>query len=186
MQVRSTADGTTTATLTSVPTRSAPAVDEDVRAALGALRWDVEDLDPALAPHVAHAGNDHLVLAVRTRERLARLDYAYDDLAGLMAARGWTTLQLVHAEPRPDDPSEAWVVHARDPFPPGGVVEDPATGAAALALGGWLRALGLVGAPLRVEVLQGEDLGAPSRLLVAVDPDDARVRVTGTASRLDA
>ena len=31
--------------------------------------------------------------------------------------------------------------HARDPFPPGGVVEDPATGAAAAALGAYLREL---------------------------------------------
>ena len=34
------------------------------------------------------------------------------------------------------------VFHARNPFPPGGVVEDPATGAAAAAFGGYLRELG--------------------------------------------
>ena len=38
------------------------------------------------------------------------------------------------------------VFHARNPFPPGGVVEDPATGAAAAAFGGYLRELGLVAA----------------------------------------
>ena len=183
--VRTGDDGSRTATLTSVPTRSAPAAADDVEAALVALRWRRDDLDPDLPPHVAHAGNDHLVLAVSTRRRLAQLDYAYDALEALMADRGWTTLQLVHVEPRPRDDAVPWRVHARDPFPPGGVVEDPATGAAALALGGWLRALGRVRRPLRVEVLQGEDMGAPSRLLVDVDPDDPRVRVTGAASLLD-
>ena len=39
------------------------------------------------------------------------------------------------------------VFSARDPFPPGGVVEDPATGAAAAAFAGYLRALGLIDPP---------------------------------------
>lgn len=74
--------------------------------------------------------------------------------------------------------------HARDPFPVGGVVEDPATGAAAAAFGGYLRCLGLVDQPTRVRIRQGEDMGRPSRLLVDVAPDDPRVRVTGQAVRL--
>ena len=52
-----------------------------------------------------------------------------------MAARDWTTIQLVHRE-GPDR------FRSRNPFPPGGVVEDPATGAAAAAFGGYLRELG--------------------------------------------
>jgi PhzF family phenazine biosynthesis protein len=75
--------------------------------------------------------------------------------------------------------------HARDPFPVGGVVEDPATGAAAAALGGYLRDLGLVTEPAVVSVRQGEDMGRPSALTVAVDPDDARVRVSGHAVPLE-
>ncbi len=166
-----------TATLTSVPTRSAPAQDDDVREALGALDWAPDDLDPVWPPHVAYAGASHLVLVTATRERLARLDYDFPRLHSLMAARDWTTLQLVH----PQGP-DLW--HSRNPFPPGGVVEDPATGAAALALGGYLRALGRARAPTRLEIRQGEDLGQPSRLLLTVDPHDDRVRVTGTARRL--
>jgi PhzF family phenazine biosynthesis protein len=70
--------------------------------------------------------------------------------------------------------------HARDPFPPGGVREDPATGAAAAAFGGYLRELGLVPVPSRVVVRQGEDLGRSSELLV--DISAARtVDVTGRA-----
>lgn len=71
--------------------------------------------------------------------------------------------------------------HARDPFPVGGVVEDPATGAAAAAFGGYLRALGLVTAPTRISIRQGEDMGRPSDLLIDVDPRSARTRVTGGA-----
>ncbi len=73
------------------------------------------------------------------------------------------------------------VFHARNPFPVGGVVEDPATGAAAAAFGGYLRAVGAVREPVTVRIRQGEDMGRPSELLIAVDPADARTRVTGQA-----
>ncbi|WP_175408267.1 PhzF family phenazine biosynthesis isomerase [Streptomyces sp. TRM64462] len=168
------ADGAVRATLTSVPTRSRPATPEELDAALAALRWESDDLDPELPPHVAFGGNDHLVLAAATRARLADLAYDFDGLAEVMRRHGWTTVQLVWRE-------SADRFHARDPFPVGGVVEDPATGAAAAALGGYLRALGLVPEPVTIAVRQGEDMGRPSELLVGVDPADPRVRVTGRA-----
>ncbi|MEV4439560.1 PhzF family phenazine biosynthesis isomerase [Streptomyces sp. NPDC049577] len=174
--VTTTADGrgAVRATLTSAPTHSRPAQDAELDAALAALGWAREDLDPALPPHVAFGGNEHLVLAAGTRARLARLSYDFDALAEVMRSRGWTTVQLVHRE-------NERLFHARDPFPVGGVVEDPATGAAAAALGGYLRAVGEVGRPLTIHVRQGEDMGRPSDLVVDVDPADARVRVTGGA-----
>lgn len=166
-----------TATLTSVPARTRPAEDGEIDETLTALRWHRSDLDPRYPVHVAHAGNDHLVLAVQERERLAALDYDYPAMEALMAERGWTTVHLVWAE----NPT---TFHARDPFPPGGVVEDPATGAAAAAFGGYLRALALVDLPARITILQGADMGHPSRLLVDVTAGDDRVQVTGTAAPL--
>ncbi|MFI9010487.1 PhzF family phenazine biosynthesis protein [Actinosynnema sp. NPDC053489] len=162
------------ASLTSVPTSSAPAPAGDVAEALRALRWSAEDLDPRYPAHWAFGGARHLVLAVRTRERLADLDYDFDALAGLLRANDAVTAQLVHQ--RSED-----VFDARDPFPVGGVVEDPATGAAAAAFGGYLRTLGLVGRPRSITIHQGVDLGRPSLLEVAVSPDDPRVTVTGAA-----
>ena len=91
-----------------------------------------------------------------------------------MTERGWTTVQLVSAQ-------SATVFHCRDPFPVGGVVEDPATGAAAAALGGYLRALGRVTRPTTITIHQGDDMGRPSQLLLDVDPDDPRVGVRGHA-----
>jgi PhzF family phenazine biosynthesis protein len=167
-----------TATLTSAPTRTRPADREELAAALLALRWKEGELDPSYPAHVAYAGNEHLILAARDRARLADLDYDFDLLAALMERRGWTTVHLVHAR-------TPLLFSARDPFPPGGVIEDSATGAAAAAFGGYLRALGLVDPPSRVTVLQGEDMGSPSRLLVDIREND-RVDVTGTAVRLSA
>ncbi len=166
-------DGALVATLTSVP----PLVEDapDLTPALAALRWPAEDLDPALPPRVAFAGARHLVLAARTRERLAALSYDFDALKAYMSEHDLTTVALVH---RLDPTTFA----ARNPFPVGGVVEDPATGAAAAAFGAYLRALGLVEPPVRLTIHQGDDMGRPSVLLVDLDADpDSGVRVTGGA-----
>lgn len=165
------------ATLTSVPTRTRAASPEAVAAALRTLRWTEDDLDPSYPAHVAFAGVQHLVLAVRDRATLAALDYDFDALQTLMADQDWTTLQLVWAE-------DERTFHARDPFPPGGVVEDPATGAAAAAFGGYLREIGAAEPGARVTILQGEDMGRPSRLVVDLPVDSDRVRVTGTAGAI--
>lgn len=170
-------DGGLRATFTSVATHSRPARREEWAPALRALGWAEDDLDSTYPPAVAYAGNDHLVLAAGTRERLARLDYDFDALGDHMRAHGWTTVHLVWAESPP-------VFHARDPFPVGGVVEDPATGAAAAAFGGYLLDLGALDLPARVHIVQGEDMGRRSDLTVDLARNDRRVRVSGAAVQL--
>jgi PhzF family phenazine biosynthesis protein len=173
-------DGVPYATLTSVEPRTSDVSQDDLVEALAALGWEPGDLDPALPPAIANAGNDHLVIAAATRERLAALDYDFDRLKALMERRGLTTVQLVWRE-------SDTVFHVRDPFPVGGVVEDPATGAAAAAFGAYLRAMGLVrpDESAQLTLHQGDDMGRPSLLTVGLLAEDARVRVSGTATRLD-
>jgi PhzF family phenazine biosynthesis protein len=166
--------GGVTATLTSPPTSTRPATEEEVRSTLAALRWPEGDLDPAYPAHVANAGNDHLLLAAATRDRLADLDYDFDALGKIMAELGWTTVHLFWAE-------SPTVFHARDPFPPGGVVEDPATGAAAAAFTGYLRALGHLADGATLTIHQGVDMGRPSLLTCTALPGDTRAAVSGTA-----
>jgi PhzF family phenazine biosynthesis protein len=168
--------GRLVATLTSVEPSVEPMSSTVLARALEALGWLPDVLDAALPPHVGFAGNHHPVLAVTSRQVLAALEYDYAALAALMAQHDWTTMQLVHRE-RPD------LFYARNPFPPGGVVEDPATGAAAAALGGYLRALGVVPPSRRVTIRQGEDMGRPSLLLVDI-PEQGGIDVTGSATRL--
>jgi PhzF family phenazine biosynthesis protein len=173
-------DGVPYATLTSVEPRTSDVSQDDLVEALAALGWEPGDLDPALPPAIANAGNDHLVIAAATRERLAALDYDFGRLKALMERRGLTTVQLVWRE-------SDTVFHVRDPFPVGGVVEDPATGAAAAAFGAYLRAMGLVrpDESAQLTLHQGDDMGRPSLLTVGLLAEDARVRVSGTATRLD-
>jgi PhzF family phenazine biosynthesis protein len=158
------------ATLTSVEPSVEPA--GDLAEVIDILKWKPTDLDPNLPARIAYAGARHLVLSAATRQRLADLDYDFDRLLTYMLERDLTTLQLVWQE-------SPTVFHVRDPFPVGGVVEDPATGAAAAAFGAYLRELGL-GQP-RITLHQGDDLGRPSLITVELSDDDNRVRVSGNA-----
>ncbi|MYV68641.1 phenazine biosynthesis protein PhzF, partial [Streptomyces sp. SID2131] len=145
--------------------------------ALAALDWPAADLDPAFPPRTAFAGARHLVLAAATRARLADLAYDFARLEALMHRLDLTTVQLVWRE-------SATVFHVRDPFPVGGVVEDPATGAAAAAFGAYARDLGLVPEDAVLTLRQGEDLGRPGELTVTLRAGDPRVRVSGTGTRI--
>ncbi|MFF5365552.1 PhzF family phenazine biosynthesis protein [Streptomyces sp. NPDC013187] len=172
------ADGTLVATLVSVAPRTAPLDDADLAELLAILGWSAGDLDPDLPPRVAFAGAWHPVIAAATRDRLADLDYDMPALTALMARRDWTTIDLVWRE-------SPTVFHARNPFPPGGVTEDPATGAAAAAFGGYLREFGLVPTPATLTVHQGADMGRPSTITVTVPAEPGTgIGVTGTAVRL--
>ncbi|MBW3657037.1 MAG: PhzF family phenazine biosynthesis protein [Actinobacteria bacterium] len=162
------------ATLTSPPASHRHVGSDILARALDTFGWTPDVLDPALAPVVASAGASHLVLPVAERDVLAGMTYRFDDLKALMTEQGWTTVDVVWAE------TDARY-HARNPFPVGGVVEDPATGAAAAAFGGYLRDLGRIAVPGRVTIIQGVDMGRPSVLEVAVHDDRAGVDVSGSA-----
>ena len=166
--------GVVTAALTSVPPRVAPVDEPALDEVLAALGWARSDLDADFPPRVGYAGAHHLILAAATRARLAALDYDFDRLKELMTERDWTTVQLVWRE-RSD------LFHARNPFPVGGVVEDPATGAAAAAFGGYLRDMGVIAPPATITIIQGEDMGRRSVLTVSIVEADEGVQVRGSA-----
>ena len=161
------------ATLTSVEPRVEDLAADDLGELLAALGWAAAELDPALPPRVAYAGAFHPVICARDRPRLGHLDYDFDRLRTLMQARDWTTIALVHRR-------APVTFDARNPFPVGGVIEDPATGAAAAAFGAYLRALDLVTPPVDITIHQGDDLGRPSVLRVGIGAIGG-IRVSGRA-----
>jgi PhzF family phenazine biosynthesis protein len=167
-----------TATLTSVAPQLEDVSETHVNRALDALRWERRDLDPRLPARISDAGARHLILGARTRQRLASLDYDFAALKTVMEELALITVNLVWRQ-------DQGTFHARNPFPVGGVVEDPATGAAAAALGGYLRDLGLAVAPARITVHQGSDMGRPSTLLIDLEPETPGIKVTGEAIRLE-
>ncbi|WPO74144.1 MULTISPECIES: PhzF family phenazine biosynthesis isomerase [unclassified Streptomyces] len=171
------AAGTVRATLTSVTPHVEEAAPDDVAEALAALGWAADEPAADLPPRIAFAGARHLVIAAATRARLARLDYDFARLEALMRRLDLTTVQLVWRASR-------YVFHARDPFPVGGVVEDPATGAAAAAFGAYARELALVPPDSVLTLHQGEDMGRPGVLTVTLREGDRRVRVSGAAVQI--
>lgn len=161
------------AALTSVPPSHEQVPATLLKGALAALGWREEDLDTSIPPVVAFAGARHLVLPAARSSRLTKLDYEFDRLKALMLDHELTTLQLIWRE-RSD------LYHSRNPFPVGGVYEDPATGAAAAAFAGYLRDAGLLVAPTQIVIRQGEAMGRPSTLYVEI-PVAAGITVRGTA-----
>jgi PhzF family phenazine biosynthesis protein len=177
--VRVEVDESLQATLTSVAPRVKPLDARRLGLLLDALRWRADELDPALPPAVAYAGAWHPVIAAATRARLARLDYDFDALGKLMTRNDWLTIDLVWRE-------DATTFHARNPFPPGGVVEDPATGAAAAALGAYLDVQGALHESRRFVIHQGSELKRPSLLEVRVPAQaSAGIQVRGAAVRIE-
>ena len=168
------ANGSISATLTSVVPHVEDAPGDLLADALEALGWSAADLDPAIPPKVSYAGARHLILGAATRARLSDLDYDFEALKATMQRHELVTVDLVHRE-------DETTFHARNPFPVGGVVEDPATGAAAAAFGAYLRDQGLITPPATVTVHQGVDMGRPSLLTIAVDQDTPEIRVSGRA-----
>ena len=171
-------DGGFTATLTSVAPHLEEVPATVVDRVLDALRWDRRDLNPELPVRISYAGARHLILAAGTRERLADLDYDFPGLKREMEGLDLITVNLVWRQ-------DETTFHARNPFPVGGVIEDAATGAAAAALGGYLRELALVTVPSRISVHQGADMGRPSLLLIDLEPETPGIKVTGQAVRLE-
>lgn len=164
---------------TSPVTRSEPAEDDLVAPVLKSFGLGSSDLDPRLPVRLASAGANHLVIPLRSRERLAAMAYGFEEMQALMTAAGIVTICLIWRQC-------ADRYHARNAFAFGGVYEDPATGAAAAAFGGYLRDLGNI-EPGRIEILQGQDMGKPCRLAVQFDSTPgAGVSVSGGTRALEA
>ena len=164
------------AALTSPPTHNEapdPALVAGVRAVFAISDDDLSDWPL----HRISAGADMIMIPLARRDRLAKLDYDLAAGAKLLNDHSIVGAYFVWAE-APDR------LHVRMAFPTGGIFEDPATGAAAAAIAGWLRDTGRwVG---KIEIIQGEDTGSPSLLLTETTAEKgAPVRVEGATRRLE-
>ena len=172
-------DGLVSASFTSVP----PVVTEipyDVLAELlEVLGLSAADLRADYPHRFAYAGNIHPVLVLRDDNRFDSFTFDADALRALMNRRGWpATVMVVRVVSETE-------FEARNLFPVGDIAEDPATGAAAAAFGGYLRTLRLAPTPSDVVIRQGRHVGRPSRIAVHI-PTAGGIVVTGTAVEIRA
>jgi PhzF family phenazine biosynthesis protein len=125
---------------------------------LAAFNLKKDSLDPGFPIRFAFAGAKHLILVVKDRKTLADMNYPFEVVKSLMAEEDLVTISILWRES--DE-----LFHSRNAFASGGVYEDPATGAAAAALAGYLRDINWQGKKAFM-ILQGKEMGMPSRLLV--------------------
>lgn len=162
------------AALQSPPTHSEAISSELVSEVLELFGYSEDNLDPKIPPAHAHAGANHLVFFVNSRAALTAMDYDLNAGRVLMNREKLITIMFVYAE-------TPQLFHSRNPFASGGVFEDPATGAAAAALAGYLRDINWPHQGV-IEIVQGEDMGMRSRLQVDIpDTPGSSIRVSGSA-----
>lgn len=144
--------------LQSPETWSETAPNEYVEEILKLFQLTISKLDQNFPVRFAFAGAKHLIIVLENRKTLAEMDYHFEDTKTLMLNEDVATISLLWVE-------SDRIIHSRNAFASGGVYEDPATGAAAAALAGYLRDISWPG-KRKFEIFQGEDMGCPSRLFV--------------------
>ncbi|WP_029421231.1 PhzF family phenazine biosynthesis protein [Alicyclobacillus macrosporangiidus] len=152
-----------------------------------------EDIDPRYPLRLAYTGNWDLLVPVRTR---AAVDRARPDLTALAEANRRERVISTHlftfdagdpaggsASGPADQP--AWDLYTRDFSPAVGIAEDPVTGSASGALGGYLVLEGVLDPerPHQLVMAQGDVIGRPGRVVVRIHPgaDGPRIEVGGGA-----
>lgn len=165
------------AAFTSVDTDVAHFPEFVLEALLELIGVDRTDLDERLPPLLAFAGNWHPVVAITDRAVFDGFTFDAGTARAFMDAQGWqATITALH-------PLAADRFEARNIFPVGRITEDPATGSAAAAVGGYLRHLGLVRPPARIVIEQGRHVGRPGELTVDI-PEHGGIVVSGRAVRI--
>jgi PhzF family phenazine biosynthesis protein len=165
--------GIYTATLQSPKTYSEKAPEEYVNDVLNEFSLTHKDVNPDYPMYFAFAGAKHLIVVLKEHSKLKEMKYNFDRLKNIMQKESLTTISLLWQE------SEN-TFHSRNPFPPGGVYEDAATGAAAAALAGYLRDIQWKENNSCFEIIQGEDMGCTSHLFVEYTAETgSSIKVSG-------
>lgn len=162
------------AALQSPPTHSRLASSEITAEVLDLIGLTSSDLNPNLPPAHIHGGADHFLLTLNSRQLLTDMRYEFELGRSLMLRENFVTIMLAFAE-------SPQLFHSRNLFAYGGVYEDPATGAASAAFGGYLRDIGWPHNGT-IDIVQGEDMGMSSRIRAEIPAEKgSSIRVSGTA-----
>jgi len=166
------------AALQSPPTHSKTLDDSILKEALALFGYQITQLDMSIPPALIHGGADHLLLALKDRKDLTAMEYDLDEGRKFMNQQGLVTIMLVNIE-------GDQLFHARNAFASGGVLEDPATGAAAAAFSGYLRDIKWPHLG-KIQIIQGEDMGSLSRITTQFDAvEGSSINVAGKAREMN-
>jgi PhzF family phenazine biosynthesis protein len=127
-----TATNTIYVSLNSTPTLSEPAPSKYVNQILEAFGLTNDDINTDFPVYFASAGAKHLIIVLEKHEKLSNMNYDFEVVRSLMAKEQLITINLLWK-------ASSNQFHSRNPFPPDGVYEDPATGPATAVFVGYLR-----------------------------------------------
>lgn len=166
------------ATISSLSTYSEDLEEEYILRVLNEFNFSIEDIDKNFPIKIAFAGARHLILVLKDKKNVKNMSYHFDEIKELMKEKDLTTISILFKE---DDKT----FYSRNAFAFGGVYEDPATGAAALALGGYLRDIKFKKEG-KIEILQGLDMNKASKLYVEfTEILESSVKVSGYTRRIE-
>ncbi len=166
------------ATLQSPQTHSEEAPKIYIDEVLQEFNLTQDDINVNYPVRFAFAGAKHIIIVLKEKSSLKSMSYNFDSLKSVMNKESLTTVSLLWAE-------SLNLFHSRNPFPTGGVYEDAATGAAAAALAGYLRDIKHEGNN-NFEIIQGEDMGCTSLLLVEyTDVTGSSIKVSGETRHIE-
>lgn len=162
---------------------------EDLATVAAMLGLDEADLHPDAPPRVGSTGNHFLLVALRDREAVDRVELDKRALEATLGGPPAIGVMVVAVDAggaelplSGGETMAATSVYTR--MLPGrrtGGSEDPATGSASGPLGAYLVAHGLAPAADVVGIVsrQGEAMGRPSDVYITVRPDDGAIEVGG-------
>lgn len=161
------------AALQSPETKSEATKPSLLKEALELFGYSEDDLDPQLPPAFANGGANHLIIGLNSRNTLSDMDYDLDIGRAFMNKEALITVMFVTAE-------TPQMFHSRNAFASGGVLEDPATGAATAAFAGYLRDIQWPHDG-QIEIIQGEDMGSRSLIHASFrNETGSSIRVSGS------
>lgn len=149
-----------------------------------ALNISTSELDDRYPPGLSNTGNWHLMIAVKSKEILNKIQYDSALLSQILSEANAITAHIFAIGDKNGN-GEQRNFHARNFCPTIGIPEDPATGAAAGAFIAYLSRGGFFAdGAHEIKILQGEAMGRPSQIIARVKTKNREVeevQVSGTA-----
>jgi len=147
------------------------------RALAAALGISLKDLDPKLEPEFVSTGIFNLMVPLRNRATLAKIEMNMIELRRVLGNHGTMAYCFALA------PSDKAFARGMLPWE---LYEDAATGSAAGSCGAYLMRHGRLAAGRTLRILQGVEMGRPSQIEVEVAQSGKKIvpRVSGAAVKV--
>ena len=170
-------EGENYTSISSLKTHSKDVDEEYINKIIDGFSFNKKDLNEKYPIRIAFSGNNHLIIFLKDKTKLQEMQYDFESIKVLMEQEKIVTINILWEE-------NENLYHSRNAFAYGGVVEDPATGSAAIALGEYLRDTGFKKSG-KIEILQGFDMKQPSQLFVSFsEVSNSSINVSGSSRHI--